>query len=301
MINIQNITLALGNLESLVNDARLPSDKKQLIDCFAPLLKELIAQFKADENQPTQGLHFAAIYGLVRIHSEQIKKRLVCYQSNTLYLRSFIETDASQDYHKALVDFLNKYENDFQNYRRSDEAKKYIVYTDAPIGSPYDPDFHEGFKFGPEMSNEQTWENATSKATSLAQLEKRIFAYTYFEMYEHEVKSTLMKNTGTTVVTNAAALIFAPVALPLTLAGGAYFGGYLGKKGLDMKTALEGSAIRKYEVSHWRTQIKTMLSSPTKSKTVLEAIHPQTQPQTQTQTYQEPEPSSLRKMFSSFF
>lgn len=265
MLDIQKIMLALNKLEGKVSAARLPSDKKNLVDCFAPLFNALITRYKSAKNESTQRLHFAAIYGIVRIHSEQIREKLVCYQSNSLYLRSFIETDASQDYHKALLDFLSTLENDFQQYRRSDEAAKYIVYTEAPIGSPYDPNFHLGFSFGTEMANENTEAISEARATSLEQLEKRIFAYTYFEMYELEVKSTLVTRTGASLATNLAAAIFAPITLPVTLTGAVYYSGYLGPKTWDRKIALERSAIRRYEITAWRHEICDILSNPRKS------------------------------------
>lgn len=246
------------------------------MNCFAPLFKELLIKFDADDKRPIQALHFAAIYGLVRIHAEQIKMKLVSYQSSAGYVRSFIESDASQAYYQALLDFLNKHENDFRNYLHSEEAKKYIVYTEAPEDHPHEPNHHLGFSFGTEMANENDTAISEAPAASFSQFEKRIFALAYFDMYEREVDAALLKDKAVALASNATAFIFAPVTLPLTLAGAAYYSGYLGAKTRMMKTALEGSVLRRYEIATWRHQIKAILSRPREAQAALSVIQART-------------------------
>lgn len=266
---------ALKQLQKTATEARLPSDKKTHIDCFLPLFNQFYKDFNSAQERTNQQFYFAVMYGLIRIHGEHIKSKLVAYQSHVGYFRSFVETDASQIYHQSLLAFLDKYEEDFQLYRRSVDAAQYIFYTEAPKGTTYESTFHEGFSFGTLMAHEKDEVRSSAQPTSFAQLAKRIYALNFFEMYEKELDEVSSKNTQAAIAINGAAILFAPLAVPaLTLAatGVAYYKGHVGPSNHPMKEALSGSVIRNYVLNSWRTQIKGILSYPSKAEELLKKL-----------------------------
>jgi len=108
-----------AKLKASVSEEMLPTDKRNLLDSFAPFFNKLHSMFKESTDNPLKQFYFAAIYGLVKIHAEQITEKLLCNQSTSLYLQSYFKTDASQTYHTALDTFLSAHENYFQEFRRS--------------------------------------------------------------------------------------------------------------------------------------------------------------------------------------
>lgn len=269
MLAIHKITGKLGELEKAVDEAvsgtHIPTDKKIRITCFAPIFKEFQFAFDSDPTLSGQQFHFAAIYGLIKIHAKQIEELLV----------PDAIMDASKQYHAVLLNFLKEHEQDFQSYRRSIDAKKYIIYNEAPFGTTYNPEHHQGFAFGAEMAHEKSESVSNAPATSFPQLEKRIFAIAYFDMYQREIEMTLTNRTRAAVASSLAVAVFAPLALPLTVgAGVAHYTGYLGREANAMKVALEGSVIRRYEISKWNTQTKALLTNTAKSKATLRLFQP---------------------------
>lgn len=250
MLNIKAITDALDALDETINavtqsvDVILPSDKKQLVEYFAPFFKACLTRFKSAEGN-VQAFHFAVIYGLVQLHSDQIYNRLVSTQTARGYFQSYLpyaQIDPSQKYYNALYAFLTAHENAFQAFRRSHYAKQYIKYDEKDSdGSDHDPDFHLGFSFGPEMTNETNWDTAKSHPTTFIQLEKRIYAITFFTMATKGIREYLPTPYG---------------------------------------TALRCSALRRNEIAMWNTKIGAILSTSDKSNATLKALLPQNAPET---------------------
>lgn len=231
----------LDNLEKQLTRADLPLETRKLADNFFIIFTRIKTEFNASSSYANKIKHLATLYGLAKLHVEQVYKVLEYRQSAGAYVASYAYSATNPDYtyYKALLDITETLSSAFKNHI----STKGIVKVEGCNESL-------SYKAGDSLEG-----NLGNAPRTFSEFEDRVFITTFFEELEQGAKRSIKYANGADVLTSA--LLFGVFNLP-----GLAVGLGLSKYGKPAPAKVQGEIILR---SLARNEFKPHLAPWTKA------------------------------------